>query len=59
LYFFVAFLFHVSYSENDMSRKKIFYNPNLKELARELRKNSTLSEVLLWNELKKKKVKRV
>ncbi|TYC01378.1 MAG: endonuclease domain-containing protein [Kosmotoga sp.] len=33
------------------------YNPKLKELARELRKNSTLAEVLLWNELKKKKLK--
>jgi len=30
------------------------YNPRLKFLARELRKNSTLSEVLLWNEIKKK-----
>ncbi len=30
------------------------YNPRLKILARELRKNSTLSEVLLWNEIKKK-----
>jgi len=35
-------------------RKIIPYNPNLKELARELRRNMTLSEVLLWNELKKK-----
>jgi very-short-patch-repair endonuclease len=34
--------------------KIIPYNPKLKELARELRKNSTLSEVLLWNEIKKK-----
>ncbi len=31
---------------------KIRYNPKLKALARELRKNSTLSEVLLWNHLK-------
>jgi very-short-patch-repair endonuclease len=32
-----------------MKRKKILpYNPILKELARELRANSTLSEVLLW-----------
>ena len=37
-----------------MKRKIIPYNPNLKELARELRKNMTLSEVLLWNELKNK-----
>lgn len=32
------------------------YNPELKELARQLRKNMTLSEVLLWNELKQKKI---
>ncbi|MES2734285.1 MAG: endonuclease domain-containing protein [Bacteroidota bacterium] len=32
------------------------YRPYLKKLARELRKNSTLSEVLLWNELKGKKM---
>ena len=32
------------------------YNPKLKHLARKLRKNSTLSEVLLWNELKGKKL---
>ncbi len=31
---------------------KIHYNPRLKQLARDLRNNSTLSEVLLWNELK-------
>ena len=39
-----------------MSRKQniIPYNPGLKELARELRKNMTLSEVLLWNQLKQK-----
>jgi len=30
-----------------MSKKKIYYNPKLKEFARELRNNSTLSEVLL------------
>ncbi|MEO0156663.1 MAG: DUF559 domain-containing protein [candidate division WOR-3 bacterium] len=32
------------------------YNPNLKEKARELRKAGNLSEVLLWNELKSKKM---
>ncbi len=32
------------------------YNPKLKRVARMLRKNSTLSEVLLWNELKGKKL---
>ncbi len=37
-------------------RKIIPYNPELKELAKELRKNMTLSEVLLWNELKQKKI---
>ena len=36
---------------------KVLYNPKLKELARKLRKNMTLSEVLLWNQLKKKKMK--
>jgi len=36
--------------------KIIPYNPELKELARQLRKNMTLSEVLLWNELKQKKI---
>jgi very-short-patch-repair endonuclease len=36
-----------------MKRKIILpYNPMLKERARELRKNSTLSEVLLWRHLK-------
>ena len=37
-------------------RKIIPYNPELKILAKELRRNMTLSEVLLWNELKQKKV---
>ncbi len=32
------------------------YNPKLKSRARELRNNSTLSEVLLWNQLKQNKV---
>ncbi len=36
--------------------KIIPYNPNLKELASELRKKMTLSEVLLWNELKHKRM---
>ena len=35
---------------------KIHYNPKLKQRARELRKNSTLSEVLLWEELKSRKM---
>jgi len=39
-----------------MQRKILLYNPILKELAKQLRKNMTLSEVLLWNELKNKKL---
>lgn len=39
------------------SKHKIIpYNPRLKQLARKLRKNMTLSEVLLWNELKNKQM---
>lgn len=34
-------------------KKRIYYNPILKERARFLRNNSTLSEVLLWNCLKR------
>ncbi len=40
-----------------MRRKIIPYKPHLKELARELRKNSTLTEIMLWNELKRKQVR--
>lgn len=40
-----------------MRRKKIIpYNPNLKERAKQLRGNSTLSEVLLWRHLKGKRM---
>ena len=39
-----------------MRRKIIPYNPKLKELARQLRKNMTLAEVLLWNRLKQKQI---
>ncbi|MCK5466418.1 endonuclease domain-containing protein [Candidatus Parcubacteria bacterium] len=39
-------------------RKIIPYNPKLKQLARNLRNNSTLSEILLWQCLKGKKMKR-
>ncbi len=35
---------------------KVYYNPRLKELARELRNNSTLSEVLLWQRIKNKQL---
>ncbi len=46
-------------SENDImfNKKKIIpYNPELKDLARKLRRNMTLSEVLLWNELRNKQM---
>lgn len=39
-----------------MKRNIIPYNPNLKQLARKLRKDMTLGEVLLWNELKEDKL---
>ena len=39
-----------------MPRKLIPYNKYLKELARKLRNDSTLGEVLLWNELKNKQM---
>ena len=37
-------------------RKIIPYDPKLKELAKKLRKQGILAEVLLWNELKSKKL---
>jgi very-short-patch-repair endonuclease len=37
-------------------QKIIPYKPELKELARDLRKNMTLSEVLLWKQLKNKQI---
>ena len=37
--------------------KNLPYNPSLKPLARSLRKNSTLSEVLLWLKLKNRNIK--
>lgn len=37
-------------------RKIIPYNHNLKALARELRRNMTISEILLWKELKNKQM---
>ena len=40
-----------------MNRNKIIpYRKDLKYLARKLRKNSTLSEILLWSELKHKQM---
>jgi very-short-patch-repair endonuclease len=35
---------------------KIYYLPKLKQRSRNLRNNSTLSEVLLWNEIKARKI---
>jgi very-short-patch-repair endonuclease len=43
--------------ENNMENKRnyiISYNPKLKEYARQLRNNSTLTEVLLWQKIKGK-----
>ena len=37
-------------------REIIPYNPKLKQLARKLRSNMTTSEILLWQELKKKQL---
>jgi very-short-patch-repair endonuclease len=39
-----------------MKNKIIPYNPKLKELARKLRKESTIAEVLLWKEIQNKKL---
>jgi very-short-patch-repair endonuclease len=40
-----------------MTKHKIIpYAPHLKPLAKELRKNMTFAEVLLWNELKAKQL---
>jgi very-short-patch-repair endonuclease len=42
-------------NNQNLSRREIIpYNPKLKELARELRNNSTKSEIILWKELKGK-----
>jgi very-short-patch-repair endonuclease len=37
-------------------RKIILYNPKLKELARQLRNNSTKAEIILWLKLKGKQM---
>jgi very-short-patch-repair endonuclease len=34
----------------------LHYDPKLKRRSRELRKNSTLAEVLVWNQLKRRKM---
>lgn len=40
-----------------MTKRKIIpYNPKLKELARELRNNSTKAEIILWMKLKGKQM---
>jgi very-short-patch-repair endonuclease len=39
-----------------IKRKIIPYNSDLKDLAKELRRKMTLSEVLLWNEVKNKQI---
>ena len=36
---------------------KIHYDPKLKQRSRDLRNNSTLSEVLFWNQIKGRKIK--
>ncbi len=41
-----------------MKRRKIIpYNPKLKGYTRKLRKDSTFTEILLWNNLKRKQVR--
>lgn len=40
-----------------MRKRIITYNPSLKTTARNLRKNMTLSEILLWDHLRKRQLK--
>lgn len=40
----------------NIMKKPIPYNPKLKNVAKKLRKNMTLAEVLLWNHLKGKQI---
>jgi very-short-patch-repair endonuclease len=41
-----------------MSKRKIIpYNPKLKERSMELRNNSTFTEIMVWNNLKKKQMR--
>tara|TARA_R110000868_G_scaffold368532_1_gene631615 strand:+ start:489 stop:878 length:390 start_codon:yes stop_codon:yes gene_type:complete len=44
----------IEYCKQIMRNKIIPYNPKLKLLARQLRKNSTLPEVLLWQNIKQR-----
>jgi very-short-patch-repair endonuclease len=39
-----------------MRKEWVTYNPKLKQIARTLRNNMTLSEILLWQEIKGKKL---
>jgi very-short-patch-repair endonuclease len=39
-----------------MEDRWVRYNPRLKQIARTLRKNMTLSEILLWQQLKNKQL---
>ena len=39
-----------------MKRKIIPYNSNIKELAKNLRNNSTKAEIILWQKLKRKQM---
>ena len=50
-------LFSLSWGLQNNSDMKIYYKPRLKTFSRELRKKGTLSEVLLWDILKGKKIK--
>ena len=43
-------------NDENLKRKILPYNPKLKLVARNLRNNSTLGEIILWNELKGKKM---
>ena len=40
-----------------MNKKRIFYNPKLKLLARKLRNDSTKSEIILWEFLRGKQMR--
>ena len=46
----------IEHPKATMPRKIVPYNTNLKQFARKLRNDSTLGEVLLWNELKDKQM---
>ena len=47
----------MSIDDRNYRREIIEYAPYLKELARKLRQNMTLGEVLLWQQVKKKQVR--